>query len=273
MRTLLARHGAARIISLAAMVTAWWAIVPLVDTEIVPTIGKVAVFMLNEIRAESLAPATLYETFAITFGRLAVGIAMAMLVGTTVGLAMGFSPRAYMALEYFVIVGLSVPSLVYALITSMWFGFGSKGPILTAFLASVAFIVMSTAEGVKSVPISLLEMSTAFHVTRRRAIREVVLPSVLPFLFAAIRFGVASGWRGLVVSEIFAASSGAGWMIMFWYDARRLYGVVGYAIFFLLFAVVLDTIFARVNSRVFRWRAAVFDIRHRRSEAFGVPTV
>jgi ABC-type nitrate/sulfonate/bicarbonate transport system permease component len=272
-RIMRARRGTARIISLTVMVTAWWVIVPMVDTEIVPTVGKVAVFMFNEIRMESLAPATLYETFAITLGRLVIGLGMAMLVGTTVGLAMGFSARIYLALEYFVVVGLSVPSLVYALITGMWFGFGSKGPIITAFLASVTFIVMSTAEGVKSAPMSLLEMTTAFHVSRRRAIRDIILPSVLPFLFAAIRFGVASGWRGLVVSEIFAASSGAGWMIMFWYDARRVHGVVGYAIFFLVLAVVLDTIFARVSSRVFRWRPAVSDPRHRRVEALAVPTV
>jgi NitT/TauT family transport system permease protein len=162
-----------------------------------------------------------------------------------------------MALEHFVVVGLSVPSLAYALITAMWFGFGSMGPILTAFLASVAYITMSTAEGVRNIPKDLLDMSRAFHVSRRDAIREVAVPSLLPFLFAAIRFGVASGWRGLVVSEIFASSSGAGWMIQYWYDARRVQGVVGYAVFFLLFALVLDTIFQRVNAHVFRWRPQV----------------
>lgn len=272
MRRVFARRGAARITSLTALVLAWWVIVPMVDTEIIPTVSEVAVFMFNEIRVESLAPATLYETFAITLGRLVVGIGMALLVGMTVGMAMGFSTRVHMTLEYFVVVGLSVPSLAYALITGMWFGFGSKGPILTAFLASVAFIIMSTAEGVKNIPSDLLEMATAFHVSRRNAIREVVVPSVLPFLFAAIRFGVASGWRGLVVSEIFAASSGAGWMIMFWYDARRVQGVVGYAIFFLIFALVLDTVFARLNGHVFRWRPEISGERDRGTESLPVPT-
>jgi len=252
-----ARRGVARLTSLAMLLTAWWVVVPLVDTNVVPTLGEVAVFMWDEIRMDTLAPATLYQSFATTLGRLAIGLSAALVVGMTVGLLMGLSTRVHLALEHFVVVGLSVPSLVYALITAMWFGFGSTGPILTAFMASVAFITMSTAEGVKNVPTDLLEMATAFNIRRSTAIRDIVLPSLLPFLFAAIRFGVASGWRGLVIAEIFASASGAGWMVMYWYDARRVQGVVGYAMFFLLFALLLDVIFDKVSAHVFRWRPAL----------------
>ena len=247
----------ARVASAALLLATWWLVVPLADTRVVPTVGEVAVFMWGELRMDSLAPTTLYASFAITLGRLVVALSLSMAAGVVVGLAMGLSTRLHTALEPFVVVALSVPSLVYALITAMWFGFGSTGPIATAFMASVAFIVMSTAEGVRNVPADLLQMARAFRVRRATTVREIVLPAVLPYLFAAVRFGVASGWRGLVVSEIFAASSGAGWMVMYWYDARRVQGVVGYALFFLGFALLLDAAFDVAGARVFRWRPAL----------------
>jgi NitT/TauT family transport system permease protein len=98
-------------------------------------------------------------------------------------------------------------------------------------------------------------MSRAFRVSRRDALRHVVLPSLMPFFFAALRYGLANGWKGLIVAEIFAATSGAGWNLQFWYDAHRAYAVVGYALFFVLFALFIEqVVFQRLSNRVFRWR-------------------
>ncbi|MGH9245317.1 MAG: ABC transporter permease [Acidimicrobiales bacterium] len=255
---LLGRPGAARLLSVLTVILVWQLAQPVLETELIPSPARVAEFMWAEIRADTVAPDTLYASFAITLGRLAAGLGLALVIGVPIGLAMGFSWRIDTALSHFVVVGLSVPSLVYAIVTAMVFGFGSTGPILTAMLASIAFIILSTAEGVRNVPKDLLKMAAAYRVPTLRRIRQVVLPGVLPFLFAAIRFGLASGWRGLVVAEIFAASSGAGWMVKFWFDAHRTYGVLGYAIFFLLFALLIERlVFGSLGARLFRWRPQI----------------
>jgi hypothetical protein len=58
-----------------------------------------------------------------------------------------------------------------------------------------------------------------------------------------------------VITEVFASDEGAGWTIKFWYDAHRAHGVIGYALFFILFALFLErTIFERLERRAFKWR-------------------
>jgi NitT/TauT family transport system permease protein len=101
-------------------------------------------------------------------------------------------------------------------------------------------------------------MSRAFGVSRFDTIRHVLLPSLMPFMFAAARYSFALGWKGLVVAEVFGGQDGAGWTIKFWYDAHRAHGVVGYAFFFLVFAITFERlVFDNIEKRVFRWRPAL----------------
>jgi NitT/TauT family transport system permease protein len=77
-------------------------------------------------------------------------------------------------------------------------------------------------------------------------------------MFAAARYAFALGWKGLVVAEVFGGQDGAGWTIKFWYDAHRAHGVVGYAFFFVIFAIVFERlVFDTIAKRVFRWRPAI----------------
>ncbi len=60
-----------------------------------------------------------------------------------------------------------------------------------------------------------------------------------------------------------------GWTIKFWYDAHRAHGVVGYALFFILFAMTLEkVVFDPLARRVFKWRPSI-DIPQLPEEEFG----
>ncbi len=123
-------------------------------------------------------------------------------------------------------------------------------------LAAWTFVVINVAEGVRNVPKDLLDMAHGRTASRRRdSIRHVIFPSLMPFFFAALRYALANAWKGLVLAELFASTNGAGWTIKFWYDAHRAQGIVGYALFFVIFALIVERlIFGRLSARVFRWR-------------------
>jgi NitT/TauT family transport system permease protein len=254
-RTVLGRRGVAWAVSVVVAVAIWAMVVPVLPTDLVPAPGAVAGFMWDEVRGQTLARTTVWEAFGISLRRLAGGIAIAFTVGVPLGLAMGVSRWVERMLHDIVVVGLAMPFLVWALLTGLWLGLDSAAPVVTVVLAAVPLVIINTLEGVRDVSGELTAMARAFGVPRGRVVRHVVVPSLMPFVFAALRYGVANGWKGLVVAEIFAASSGAGWNIQYWYDARRAQGVVGYAVFFVLFALLVERmIFQRLSDRVFRWR-------------------
>jgi len=123
---------------------------------------------------------------------------------------------------------------------------------------------------VRNTPTELYDMGRAFGVPRSRTIRHVLLPSLAPFMFAAGRYAFALGWQGLVVAEVFGGQDGAGWTIKFWYDAHYAYGVVGYAFFFVIFALIFEKfLFDRLSDWFFKWQPkASGDVVE---EAFDIP--
>jgi NitT/TauT family transport system permease protein len=253
-RAVRTRRGA-RILSWLSLLAAWQIIVPFLGTDLVPMPAEVAGFMWDELRGDTVAPYTVYESFGLSFERLATGLLIAFAVGVPAGLLMGLYRPAEHLLHDFTVAGLAMPSLVWALVAGMWFGFGNTAPLITVALAALPFVVINVAEGVRDVPKDLLDMSAAYGVHRRPTIRHVVLPSLMPFFFAALRYGLANAWKGLVLAEVWASTTGAGWVIKFWYDAHRPYGIVGYALFFVLVAIVIERmVFGRLSARVFRWR-------------------
>jgi ABC-type nitrate/sulfonate/bicarbonate transport system permease component len=245
----------ARLLFPVAVLLGWQIAFMIVSSHILPGPVEVLDFMLDEIRLETLSRYTLYESFAISLGRLLIGFSIALVAGTLIGLLMGlFRPVEYFLYDTVVVV-LAIPSLVWGLMTGLLFGFGNIGPIVTVMAVGIPFVILNVLEGVKNSPKDLLDMSRSFNVPRTRTIRNVLLPSLMPFLFAALRYGFANGWKGLVLAEVFASSNGAGWTIRFWYDAHRGQGVIGYALFFILFALFIERgVFERLSKRVFKWR-------------------
>lgn len=257
----LTRPRYAPALSLVVFLLAWQLILPFLPTMLVPTPAEVAGFMWDELRGDTLGRTTVYEAFYISLRRLLTGFVIAFAIGVPVGLLMGASRFVERMLRDFVLVGLAMPALVWALLTGLWFGLDSGATLITVILAATPFVVINTYEGVRDVPRELTDMARSFHVKRADVTRHVIMPSLMPFFFASLRYGLANGWKGLVLAEVFAATSGAGWNIRYWYDAHRAQGVVGYAFFFVIFALIVERlIFQKLSDRVFRWRPSATDI-------------
>ncbi|HEU4916157.1 MAG TPA: ABC transporter permease [Acidimicrobiia bacterium] len=241
----------------------WYFIYYTLDSRIFPSPQQVAVFMWEEItltsgvRYSSVAE-NIYVQFGITLMRLTIGFVIALVLGTIIGLAMGISKKVDAFFHDWVMGVLAMPALVYALFLGLALGFTNRGPILAVVIAGTPFVIINIREGVRNTPRELIDMARSFEVPQNKITRHVLLPSLMPFFFAAIRYAYAVGWKGLVITEVFASDRGMGWTIKFWYDAHRAHGVIGYAIFFIIFALALEKlVFDPLADRAFKWRPKV----------------
>jgi ABC-type nitrate/sulfonate/bicarbonate transport system permease component len=250
----------ARILFPIAVLGVWWLIYYTLNSRIFPPPQQVLSFMWDEVTLNTVlrygsVRSNVYGMFAISLARLGIGFVIAMVLGTIIGLAMGLSKAVDAFFHDWIMAILAMPALVWALFLGLALGFGHSGPIIAVVLTGLPFIVINVREGVRNTPKELFDMARSFQVPRKRIIKHVLMPSLMPFMFAAMRYGFAIGWKGLVITEVFASDEGAGWTIKFWYDAHRAHGVIGYALFFILFALFLErTIFERLERRAFKWR-------------------
>lgn len=228
------------------------------DSTVLATPLEVWNFMVAEIMGDTVAPRNLWQTFGISLRRLGIGFAISMVLGTAIGLGMGLSKGINAFFHDWVMGLLAMPALAWALFLSLIYGFDDTGPILAVILAGIPFVIVNVREGVRNTPMDLFDMSNAFDVPLSTRTRHVLLPSLYPFLFASARYALSIGWKGLVIIELFGGQDGAGWTVKFWYDAHRLHGVIGYSMFFVIFALLLENaVLEPIWRRVFRWRPSL----------------
>jgi len=141
---------------------------------------------------------------------LVVGFALSLLVGITVGVAMGRSPIVEVALSPYVGALLASPSLVFVPILFIFFGVGDATRVAVVFLYAVFIIIVNTATAVRTVSPPLIEMGRAFGATRRQLLWKVILPDALPLVMAGVRLGMGRAVKGMINGEMFIALVGLG---------------------------------------------------------------
>jgi NitT/TauT family transport system permease protein len=100
-------------------------------------------------------------------------------------------------------------------------------------------------------------MSAVYHATPRQRWKDVVLPQLVPALFAALRTGFALSWKLVLVLEAVATSTGVGAEMTFAFRKLDSAEMVAWALILGVFMwIVEQQAFGRVERRLSRWRTA-----------------
>lgn len=200
-----------------------------------------------------------WENFSATLKHLFIGFIIAFVIGTAVGIAIGRSAYWEGFFSDYVMLTLTTPGLVFALIAVMIFGLAVWAPIVAIVLTSFPHITVNVVEGVRAIPSELSDMATAYGVDRRNRLRNVVIPAVAPFLFTAVRYGFAIAWKITALTELFGGSAGIGRQMRVEFQLFNVTGVLAWAFFLVAFALVMERlVLLRLERRFFRWRRQAF---------------
>jgi NitT/TauT family transport system permease protein len=195
-----------------------------------------------------------FDDFAASISKTFMGFGLGVAFGVPVGYLMGKS-RYWKAFFHDGVVGAgSVPGITYAVLALVVVGTGYLGPILAVGLISMPFIALSVAEGVEGVDSNLINMATAFRRNDRQIARHVMLPSIMPFVFAGVRLAFAIAWKVEALTEVFGSSNGVGFQIRFAFQSFSITNVLAWTLLFILFMLLIERGLAVVEGRVFRWR-------------------
>jgi NitT/TauT family transport system permease protein len=149
-------------------------------------------------------------TSAIEF---VVGFALASAVGIVGGLILGTSAFARSIATPWVSALNSTPTVALSPLLILWFGIGLWSKIVVVFIVSVFSILVNTQAGIEGADERLIETARAFGARRNQIFVKILLPAALPFIIAGLRLGVGRGLVGVVVAELFGATSGLGYLI------------------------------------------------------------
>ncbi|WFE66398.1 ABC transporter permease [Micromonospora sp. WMMD714] len=162
--------------------------------------------------------------------RLGIGYALAVAVGTLVGVALGRSRRLEWLCAPVVRLGVATPAVVLIPIAIVLLGINDRMPIFVIAFGSVWPVVFNAMDGVANVDRLALNSARAIGLRRVDRFRFVVLPAALPRILAGARVSLGIAVVLMVSSELYASTSGVGYQILLQqqkFDTPRMFaGVV-----------------------------------------------
>lgn len=204
---------------------------------------------------EFTASGEVFTNFLSSFLKTMAGWGLALMIGIPIGMLMGRYRYARAFFHDFVYLFANVPLLVYAVIAIVVFGISPWGPAFVVMLEAFTGIAINVAAGVESVDRGLLAMSRSFRRPSGKTVRAVVVPSVVPFLFASGRVSFANSWKLAALAETFGGYLGVGHQLEKAFEVFSVESLLAWMFFFVLFVILVERLLiAPAERRVFRWR-------------------
>ncbi|WP_119300559.1 ABC transporter permease [Dongia deserti] len=194
---------------------------------------------------------------AVTLARVAVAFALAMLIGSAIGILLGRSTALDQIFNGWLIVGLNLPALVTMVLCYMWFGLTEVAAILAVTINKVPTVAAIVREGTKALDRSLFEMTQVFNVRPGRILTRVILPQLAPSLMAAARAGLALTWKIVLVVELLGRPNGVGFQIRTFFNFFDIASILAYSLAFIGAVIAIETFLLQpIDRRLGRWRRA-----------------
>jgi NitT/TauT family transport system permease protein len=209
---------------------------------------------------DNLGAAKSYVDIGATIYRVFGGIIIATIGGFVLGLAMGLSRRAEYFFDSWVLVGLTIPAVVYGIVGILWFGLNSTAAIIAIAMTAIPAVALNMWQGVKAIDMSLVHMARAFRFPALAVLRLVIIPQVLPYLLAAFRYALGIGWKTATIVEVIGLSTGVGYELNYWFGLFNMKQVFAWTLTFTAVLLLFEfLIFKPVEWYLTRWRSEVQD--------------
>lgn len=185
-------------------------------------------------------------------GRLALGYGSAVLIGVSLGVAIGSYRRVRSFFEPVLEFLRAIPAPVLVPVIMLFAGIETKMKVIVIISGCVWPILLNTVEGVRNVDAVQRDVSRCYRI---RAARRLLLTlrAASPQIFAGARVGLSVAIILMVISEMFAASNGLGFSIVQFQRSFAIPEMWSGIILLGFLGVAVAVLFRFVESRALRW--------------------
>lgn len=193
-----------------------------------------------------------WSTFEATLVSFAVGSAAGVLAGIIISLL----PRVEEAVEPFSAALNSLPRIALAPVFIAFLGITQSAKIAVGISIVFFFLYYNTRSGIKSADHDWLMMAGALGFSRRQVFQKILIPVAWPSLFSGLRLGFTYALLGVVSTEIIAARSGLGQLVVEYSTQLRFQYMYAVLVMMAVFAGGVYGITGFIEQRLLRWNSA-----------------
>lgn len=184
------------------------------------------------------------------FSGFAIGAALALFIGTWVGL----SRRAEAYLEPSFQALRAVPGLAWVPLLLIWLGIDEASKITLIAIGAFFPVYLNLVAGVRNVDRKLVEVGALYQFSSYRLVRHVFVPAALPYLFTGLRQALSMAWLCVVAAELLAATKGIGYLLTDGRETSRPDLVLVAIILLAVMGKLTDSVLRAFEVRGLGWR-------------------
>jgi ABC-type nitrate/sulfonate/bicarbonate transport system permease component len=235
---------------LIALLLGFWQFSALymMDTPTWPPVSRIV-----QSWVENVIDGTLIVHVFATLWRQTLGYGLAVVLGISVGVAMGYYRALYNLFEPLVEILRPIPGPAYLPVLVLFVGIGDEMKVVLILVASFFPILLNTYSGVRSIDPVQFDTARTLGLNAVQTFRELVLPGAMPQILTGMRISLAISLILAILAEMIVSTDGLGYFTLL---AERTFKVPEmYAGIFMLalLGYVLNRTFLLFEARLIRW--------------------
>lgn len=247
-----------RFAALAGVVLVWWLVhaTGFFDQTILPSPAKVWSALTDNFFGEGgIGLAAQKSLF-----RLGVGLAIAIVIGTSIGISMAASEKIRRSVGSLMTGLQALPSISWLPLAILWVGYTERAILFVVLIAAIPAVALATSGTIRLVPPLLVRAGRTLGARRWRLYRDVVVPAAIPGYIAGLQQSWAFAWRALMAGELIATGArGLGHLqdvARQNFDAPKVMAVM---VMILLIGMAVDVLLGLIDRRVRSRRGLVVE--------------
>jgi NitT/TauT family transport system permease protein len=189
-----------------------------------------------------------------SLSRILWGFLMACGLGLVVGILIGFFSVPEAVGNPLIAATFPIPKIAILPLLILWLGIGEASKVAVIALGVFFPMVINVYTGVKNVDPLLIKAALSLGSNRRRIIRKVILPSILPMVFAGMKLGIGIALLLVVAAEMVAADAGIGFMILTAADLMQTKKLMVGLIILSLLGIFFNWLFQKLEILFIPWK-------------------
>ncbi|MEN8906283.1 MAG: ABC transporter permease subunit [Clostridiales bacterium] len=184
------------IIFILVWIIIWWIISLTVDSFFMPS-----PFETFKILTKLLVESTTYIIVGMTIIRIVIGLFSALLLGIILGIFSASNKIIFRFLQPIMVAVKSTPVASFIIIAMVYMNI-IYVPIFCGFLLCLPIIYYNVIEGMEVIDKEMISMALLYKVPKKRLIMKIYIPSIMPYINAALLTAVGICWKGTIAAEV-----------------------------------------------------------------------
>ena len=144
-----------------------------------------------------------------TLIRLVFSFALAVVIGTLLGVGFALNEFAHRSIRPLVVALQIVPFVAWVPIAVIWFGPTERAVVFVTVVGSFPSMTLATMAAMRQVPPILKRAGRTLGADGWTLYRDVILPAALPGFLAGLQQAWGFAWKALMAAELIIAAAGA----------------------------------------------------------------